>query len=365
MNTIAMNTIDGASRNRTGSEAWSGSWSHLSVDRRSPVYCRVMSDHAQIKTITATTVAELNVSELAANAIQHGSSDLYSRPVPVTGSVSAERRDGAARDDSGAPSDEDLLRRHVEGDPDAFGALFSRQRDRLWAVAIRTLGDPEEAADALQDAMISALRLAATFRGDSAVMTWLHRIVVNACLDRMRRRAARPTSGGHDDDALDRLAGTSRMSDPSGTTDTALDVRAALRRLVPEQQAALVLVDMLGYPIADAAEALGVSQGTVKSRAARGRARLLPRLAHLRPGRDRRDRPAGLTSTRGARGWPRHVGGEKPGSDQSMPVRLPVLAVQQRDPRQRDVPTGASTTLRTRQVVTSLCLVSSAMTSCT
>ena len=154
-------------------------------------------------------------------------------------------------------------------------------------MAIRTLGDREEAADALQDAMVSAFRRAATFRGDSAVMTWLHRIVVNACLDRMRRRAARPASGGHDDHTLDMLAGGGRLSDPSGTTDTALDVRAALQRLVPEQQAALVLVDMLGYPIAAAATVLGVSEGTVKSRAARGRARLLPRLAHLRPGRVR------------------------------------------------------------------------------
>jgi RNA polymerase sigma-70 factor (ECF subfamily) len=297
MNTIAMNTIDGTSRNRTGSEAWSGSRSHISVDRRSPVYCRVTFDHPPINTITATTVAELNVSELATNAIQRGRTDLYRRPVPAPRSVSARRPGGTAPDDNGAPSDGDLLRRHVEGHPDAFGALFGRHRDQLWAVAIRTLGDPEEAADALQDAMISALRRASTFRGDSAVMTWLHRIVVNACLDRMRRRAARPASGGHDDDALDTLAGRGRMSDPSGTTDTALDVRAALRRLVPEQQAALVLVDMLGYPIADAAEALGVSQGTVKSRAARGRARLLPMLAHLRPGsdrRDRRDRPAGV-----------------------------------------------------------------------
>ena len=55
-------------------------------------------------------------------------------------------------------------------------------------MAIRTLSDPEEAADALQDAMISAFRRAGSFRGDSAVTTWLHRIVVNACLDRARRR---------------------------------------------------------------------------------------------------------------------------------------------------------------------------------
>ncbi|MGB6453403.1 MAG: RNA polymerase sigma factor SigM [Streptosporangiaceae bacterium] len=189
----------------------------------------------------------------------------------------------ATQDDG--PSDAELLRMHVAGDPDAFGVLFRRHRDRLWAVAIRTLGDPEEAADALQDAMIAAFRRADSFRGDSAVTTWLHRIVVNAALDRMRRRAARPTASTPDELALDALAtGGGQLSDPSGTSDTAIDVRAALRQLVPDQQAALVLVDMLGYPIADAAEILGVSEGTVKSRAARGRARLLPRLEHLRKG---------------------------------------------------------------------------------
>ena len=83
------------------------------------------------------------------------------------------------------PSDTELLRRHVAGDSDAFGELFRRHRDRLWAVALRTVCDPEEAADALQDAMISAFRRAGDFRGDSAVTTWLHRIVVNACLDRL------------------------------------------------------------------------------------------------------------------------------------------------------------------------------------
>jgi RNA polymerase sigma-70 factor, ECF subfamily len=182
------------------------------------------------------------------------------------------------------PSDAELLRRHAAGGPDAFGELFRRHRDRLWAVAVRTLGDPEEAADALQDAMIAAFRRANSFRGDSAVTTWLHRIVVNAALDRMRRRAARPTTGGQDEEALDALAtGGQSLADPSGSSDIAIDVRAALQRLVPEQRAALVLVDMLGFPVADAAYVLGVSEGTVKSRAARGRARLLPRLEHLRP----------------------------------------------------------------------------------
>jgi RNA polymerase sigma-70 factor, ECF subfamily len=204
-----------------------------------------------------------------------------------------ERHDaGTAR--TGAPppdppvSDAELLRQHIAGDTEAFGQLFSRHRDRLWAVAIRTLSDPEEAADALQDAMISAFRRAGSFRGDSAVTTWLHRIVVNACLDRLRRRAARPATTGADQQALENLAGSRGRADPSADSDTSLDVMAALRMLSADQQAALVLVDMLGYSVADAAEVLNISVGTVKSRCSRGRARLLPHVAHLRrpPGGD-------------------------------------------------------------------------------
>lgn len=179
-------------------------------------------------------------------------------------------------------SDAELLKLHVEGDPGAFGQLFTRHRDRLWAVAVRTLSDPEDAADALQDAMISAFRRAGSFRGESAVTTWLHRIVVNACLDKMRRRAARPEVSGGDERLLDVLASGAAGPDPAGNSDISIEVMTALRQLPHDQQVALVLVDMLEYPIADAAEVLGVAQGTVKSRCARGRARLLPRLAHLR-----------------------------------------------------------------------------------
>ncbi len=183
----------------------------------------------------------------------------------------------------GPPSDAELLRRHVAGDSEAFGELFRRHRDRLWAVALRTVGDPEEAADALQDAMISAFRRAGDFRGDSAVTTWLHRIVVNACLDRLRRKAARPAVSAGDEQAFEALV--AQDSDPAKTTDTRLDVNAALQILPPQQRAALVVVDMLGFSVADAAIILDTSQGTVKSRCARARARLLPHVAHLRGNR--------------------------------------------------------------------------------
>jgi RNA polymerase sigma-70 factor, ECF subfamily len=171
------------------------------------------------------------------------------------------------------PDDAQLLRAHAAGDPDAFGELVRRHRDRLWAVALRTLGDREDAADALQDAFISAYRSAGRFRGDSAVTTWLHRIVVNACLDRIRRRQARPTVP---------LADTVPTGAPPVDSDTALDVRAALARLPAEQRIALVLVDMQGYPVAEVAAMLGVPDGTVKSRCARGRARLAAQLGYLR-----------------------------------------------------------------------------------
>jgi RNA polymerase sigma-70 factor, ECF subfamily len=177
------------------------------------------------------------------------------------------------------PPDTELLRRHVAGDSEAFGELFRRHRDRLWAVALRTVCDPEEAADALQDAMVSAFRRAAEFRGDSAVTTWLHRIVVNASLDRLRRKAVRPVVNPGDDPAFEAI--TAQDCDPARAVDTRLDIDTALRILPPQQRAALVVVDMLGFSVGDAAVILDTSPGTVKSRCARARARLLPYVAHL------------------------------------------------------------------------------------
>jgi RNA polymerase sigma-70 factor (ECF subfamily) len=185
---------------------------------------------------------------------------------------------GDVRDESS--TDADLLAAHAAGDPDAFGELVRRHRDRLWAVALRTLGDREEAADAVQDALVSAFRAgrgSSAFRGDSAVTTWLHRIVVNACLDRVRRRAARPA------DPLPETTEIPARGDDVASLVTGLDVTAALATLPVEQRGALVLVDMYGWSVEDAAQVLECAVGTVKSRCARGRARLLPLLRERNP----------------------------------------------------------------------------------
>jgi RNA polymerase sigma-70 factor (ECF subfamily) len=184
---------------------------------------------------------------------------------------------GRVRREDAAPSDADLLAAHAVGDPHAFSVLIKRHRARLWAVALRTLRDPEEAADALQEAFISAHRRADSFRAESQISTWLHRIVVNACLDRIRRRQARPVVPLPETDA-----NVPASHDPIAERETRLVVHKALAELPEDQRAAIVLVDVEGYSVAEAARLLSVAEGTVKSRAARGRARLAKILGNLR-----------------------------------------------------------------------------------
>jgi RNA polymerase sigma-70 factor (ECF subfamily) len=174
-------------------------------------------------------------------------------------------------------SDAELLAAHRAGDPDAFGTLAQRYSRELWAIALRTLGgDPHDAADAVQEALVAAYRRAGTYRGDAAVRTWLRRIVVNACIDRIRHERVRRTVPWPD---LDLPSG---RPDPAVDVATRMAVDEALAMLPVEQRIAVVLVDVQGYPVAEAAAILERPVGTVKSRCARGRARLAVLLGHLR-----------------------------------------------------------------------------------
>jgi RNA polymerase sigma-70 factor, ECF subfamily len=211
-------------------------------------------------------------------------------------------------------TDAELLARHVGGEREAFGELFRRHRGRLWAVAVRTLGDPEDAAEAVQDAMIKAYQGAGAFRGGSAVTTWLHRIVVNACLDRIRASGRRPTVPLADDDAL-ALPTLDAAHDPAQAA-MRLSVHRALAELPFDQRAVLVYVDMLGYPVEEVAAILKVRPGTVKSRASRARKRLAARLPEFDPTFDH-DALGGVgdpTSPGAAAGNPPPQQGVEPGA---------------------------------------------------
>ena len=182
-------------------------------------------------------------------------------------------------------SDAELLAAHVAGDRYAFDELFHRHQRQLHRLARLTTRTPEDAEDALQDAMLSAHRGAGSFRHDAAVGSWLHRIVFNACLDRLRRTKAHPTAP---------LEDIYPVADRTAQVETAIVVQRALMRLPVEQRAAVVAVDMQGYSVADTAALLGVAEGTVKSRCSRARVRLAELLGHLNAGtRTAPDRPAG------------------------------------------------------------------------
>ena len=169
-------------------------------------------------------------------------------------------------------SDAELLAAHVAGDRYAFGELFHRHQRQLHRLARLTTHSREDAEDALQDAMLSAHRGAGAFRHDAAVGSWLHRIVVNACLDRLRRTKAHPTSP---------LEDVYPVADRTAQVETAIVVQRALMRLPVEQRAAVVAVDMQGSSVADTAALLGVAEGTVKSRCSRARVRLAELLGYL------------------------------------------------------------------------------------
>ena len=163
-------------------------------------------------------------------------------------------------------SDDELVRRHLSGDRAAFGLLVERHQRRVYNLSYRMLGRPEDAADATQDAFVTAMRKLGGFRGTSAFTTWLHRVAVNICYDALRKRAREIPVEEHEE--------TSTGTDMAETSATAVDVQRALL-LVPEEfRAVLILHDVQGVPYEAIAESLGAPLGTIKSRLHRGRVAL-------------------------------------------------------------------------------------------
>ncbi|HEX3326812.1 MAG TPA: sigma-70 family RNA polymerase sigma factor [Actinomycetota bacterium] len=170
----------------------------------------------------------------------------------------------------GQAPDEDLLRRFVDGDEDAFSELMRRHEDRVFAVAYRITGDRSEALDATQEAFISLFKRAKSFRGDSAFSTWLYRIGMNAAYDVIRKR--RPTVEARPD--LTQELGSSGATAMEEAAGIRSDVAGALAALPAEYREAVVMHDLGSIPYEEIATLTKVSLGTVKSRISRGRRRL-------------------------------------------------------------------------------------------
>ena len=189
-------------------------------------------------------------------------------------------------------SDDERVARARAGDLDAFNDLVLEHQAQVYALCYRMLGRREAAEDATQEAFVSAWRAMGTLRG-TVFRPWLLRIAANACRDELRRRTRRPSASL--DLALEEGLPEPSDSDPSpeeGVIRGALqaEIERALLQLPEEQRLAVLLCDSEGLDYTEIAAVMKTSLGTVKSRIARGRARLrelLVRDAELLPARFR------------------------------------------------------------------------------
>ncbi len=161
----------------------------------------------------------------------------------------------------------ELIARLRVGDEDAYEELFRMYAGALLAVARRFFGDTDDAAEAVQDAFVSAFRSMKSFAGMARLGTWLHRITVNACLMKLRGRKRRrlvaldesiPQASRTDEDTLSR-------------TETVAQVRASIAQLPDSYQTVIRLRDLEGVDTAETARRLGTSEAVVKTRLHRAR----------------------------------------------------------------------------------------------
>lgn len=171
-------------------------------------------------------------------------------------------------------SDEELVRRSLNGDESAFGSLIERHQDRVYRVCLRVLRDSEEARDAAQDTFLTVFRKLAQFRGDAAFTTWLHRIAVNSCYDALRSKRRRPLLQAIGDEQDGPLELGPPVDDHADEIAGAIDVESALAAIAPDHRIVLTLADIEDLPYEQIATILDLPIGTVKSRVHRGRVAL-------------------------------------------------------------------------------------------
>lgn len=174
-----------------------------------------------------------------------------------------------------------LIQEAKGGNLDAFNSLVLTYQDAVYNQAYRVIGDYDSAADASQNAFISAYRNLRSYRGGS-FRAWLLRIVTNACYDELRRRQRRPTTPLEPLDAdYDEVESPQWLADPGESpedrvarTELANAIQSCLNELDVDFKTVVVLVDVQGMNYAEAAATIGKPLGTIKSRLARARLRL-------------------------------------------------------------------------------------------
>ncbi len=174
-----------------------------------------------------------------------------------------------------------LIRAAQRGDLEAFNLLILRYQNLLFGIALRLLNDEDAAADAVQEALISAFRRFDTFRGDS-LRSWLARVVVNACYDEMRKKRRQhsvPLEQFNSDG--EEIETSYWLVDPESDPESQFEafelesaIQSNLDKLAPIYRLMLVLVDIEGLSYEEAALAAQVPVGTVKSRLARARSQM-------------------------------------------------------------------------------------------
>ena len=166
-----------------------------------------------------------------------------------------------------------LVQRCRDGEVGAFEELYRQHSGRLFSLAVRMLGNQTDAEDQLQEIFLSAHRKLQSFRGESALGTWLYRLAMNQLLDYVRSRAARTgqLTDGLDDATLLADAGGHRLADRAIER---LDLERALAELPEGCRAAFLLHDVEGFEHKEVSDVLGIAEGTSKSQVHKARLRL-------------------------------------------------------------------------------------------
>ncbi len=168
-----------------------------------------------------------------------------------------------------------LIQRAKKGEIAAFESLVTAYERRVYSLALRSTGSLEDAADIAQEVFLHAYRSLDSFRGDSGFSTWLYRITMNLCVDFARKNTAQPQS--LDQQTADQIEETHPARQPEialANSELRRELDAALNMVSEEHRKIVILRDVAGMSYADIGAALGLSEGTVKSRLARARAAL-------------------------------------------------------------------------------------------